>query len=448
MNTNHIKLVTCVALIAILVLQAMWLYNTYKLLETDFKENINSLFILSVGKETMLRMDDPARKEMRERTIVEGVHPQNDHYTNNRFFQDYLYKENDPIPISLEKVDSIFREQIKKDYENLGHSLILTDSLGNQKKIIMQGKKNVSDRFSYKETIQLRNIAPEYITLIITSPYKIIFGKMLLMLIGSFILAVIVVYGLILQIRIINRQNRIAELRQDFTHAMIHDMKNPITSILAGISMLKSGKMDEKPQLKEHYYTIITQEGEHILKLANKILEIAQFEGRQVILSKQQINLPDLLSSLTEKYLLNTTKGIHFHIELNGVGHIYADLHYIYEAFDNMIDNAIKYSKKNEDVEIYITSFYRDNSTQIVFKDTGIGISAKDQKKIFQKFERTLSIIKNQNKISGFGLGLNFVYQAINAHGGTIKVNSRLGVYSEFIINLPYNNEDNKTVIN
>ena len=283
-------------------------------------------------------------------------------------------------------------------------------------------------------------------TLIIASPYKIIFKKMFLLLFGSFIAAGFVVYGLILQVRIINKQDKMAKFRQDFTHAMIHDMKNPVTSILMGVNSLRSGKFDNKPQVKERYYSIITQEGEHILKLANKVLEIAHFEEQQVVLYKEQINLPDLLENLKEKYSSSTSKKVFFHFDLNGVETVYADRHYIYEVFDNLIDNAIKYSKENEDVNITITGFHQGGDIQLIVKDMGIGISEKDQKKIFQKFERSIAVTKNQHEISGFGLGLNFVYQVIQAHDGMIKVNSRLGSYSEFIINLSYNGND-KTVI-
>ena len=147
-----------------------------------------------------------------------------------------------------------------------------------------------------------------------------------------------------------------------------------------------------------------------------------------------------------ERYQSGTTKKIHYSIALNDTKTIYADLHYMSEAFGNLIDNAIKYAKANEDVEILITCVCKDKFTQIIFKDNGIGISEKDRKKIFQKFERASSVRKNLPKTSGFGLGLYFVFQVIKSHGGKIELNSRLGLYSEFIINLPYN-ENDKTVI-
>jgi two-component system phosphate regulon sensor histidine kinase PhoR len=437
MKNKYVYLITFVALVSILFLQGIWLYNSYSLLEAEFKKDISNIFIHSVMAEGLLRVDDPAFKPTDR--VIRGFKAKNDDYTNNKALHDWLYEEKSP-PILLVNVDSIFNDGIKKDFENMNYSFLITDSLGNQAAFLNHRQTKLNERFPYKETIQLRNIAPEYITLTIASPYKIIFGKMILMLIASAILAIIVIYGLILQINTIRKQKKIAQYRQDFTHAMIHDMKNPITTILLGINSLKIGKKDDKPQQKEQYYAIISRAGNHILKLVNEVLKIAQFEGDKIMLSKQQIDLSDLLGSLKEKYIANTAKTVNFDIELNNVENIYADLHYIHEAFDNLLENAIKYSKPNEEVDIKISSNFDGNNTQIIFKDKGIGIPEKDQKKIFQKFERSMSVINSKNKISGFGLGLNFVYQVIKAHSGSIKVNSRWGSYSEFIINIPYKN--------
>ena len=446
MKTNYIRLITFIALVSIIALQGIWLYNTYKLLETEFKKNISDLFIFSVEKETMLQLDDPIRKKERKNKVVEGAHPKNDRYINNRFFQDYFYKEGDPVPFSLEREDSIFNEESKKSFEKLDYAFQITDSAGNQTAFFNRTSQPVNERFAYKETIQLRNIAPEYITLVIASPYKIIFGKMLLLLIGSVLVVLFVMYSLIWQILIINKQNTIAKFRQDFTHSMIHDMKNPITSIVSGIDSLKSGKLDDKPKVKEHYYSIITQQGERIHRLVNKVLEIAHLEDGRIAVSKIPISLAEFLNGLIEKYKANTAKPVYFHLELNGVETIDADPHYIYEAFDNIFENAIKYSKENEDADLTISCIQKSNETQLTFKDLGIGIPEKDRKKIFQKFERSMAVIKSKNKISGFGLGLNFVYQVIKAHGGTIEVKSKLGSYSEFIINLPFKYENDKTL--
>ncbi|GHT10909.1 sensor histidine kinase [Bacteroidia bacterium] len=434
MKHNYIKIITFIALVSILFLQGIWLYNTYTLMEGEFKKKFDEVFLNAVEKEAYTRVEHSARRKEFEGRKIYGVHPYGDHYENILILND-IYSELD-LPISFEVVDSILEKNIKENFKQLDYSLCLVDSLDNKIAFINHGIG--SNSLSYQTKIQLKNAAPEFIVVNIPSPYKIIFRQMLLLLFGSLGLAIVVIYCLFLQIKIIVRQNRIAEIRQDFTYAMIHDMKNPITSILMGVNALKGGKLDAKPKMKENYYDIISKEGEHLLSIANKILIIAQFEEDKITLFKKPIALDELIHDLTQKYQLNTAKDIQFQIALNGIETIYGDYEYIYESFNNIIDNAVKYSK--EKANISITGFIKGNYTQIKFKDDGIGISAKDKKIIFEKFERASAVQKEQ-KISGFGLGLNYVYQVIRAHGGKIELDSVLGAYSEFTINLPNNDK-------
>jgi two-component system phosphate regulon sensor histidine kinase PhoR len=148
-----------------------------------------------------------------------------------------------------------------------------------------------------------------------------------------------------------------------------------------------------------------------------------------------------MIKSLTERYLLDTEKKITFHTEQNGISTLYADYGYIYEAFDNIIDNAVKFSGEQKNIDITITCFQTDKYTGIKFRDNGTGIPFYDQKNIFKMFERA-SAVRKASKVSGFGLGLNFVYRIIAAHGGKITVESVSGQYSEFTIYLPHNEND------
>jgi two-component system phosphate regulon sensor histidine kinase PhoR len=435
MKNNYIKILTFIALVSILFLQGIWLYNTYTLMEKEFKKNFDKIFLNAVQNETFNRVNNSPKRKSFEGRKVYGIHEDGDPYVNLRIMNDANYEGN--LPISLEVVDSIFGKHIKENFKQLDYSLHLVDSLDNLIAFINHEKEQ--NRFSYQTKIQIKNLAPVFVVATITTPpYKSIFGKMLLLLLGSLGLAIVVVYCLFFQIKIIVQQGRIAEIRQDFTHAMIHDMKNPITTILMGVHTLKAGKIEDKPQIKASYYAIIQKEGEHLLSISNKILTLAQFEEKKIVLSKKPIDLAELIHRLTEKYQLNTLKEVHFQITLNDIENIYGDYEYLYESFSNIIDNAVKYSK--EKVNISITSWMKENDVQIQFKDDGIGISAKDQKKIFKKFERASSVQREQ-KTSGFGLGLNYVYQVITAHGGKIELDSVLGSYSEFTINLPNNDK-------
>jgi len=438
----------------LLVWQVVFVVFLFKDIDKSYTEDVSNQFAISVQKESLWQLQNSVIEFNKGKisSMVLFNESYNDSISNTikniRLIQDSLYtyiKEGIVPRISLEKLDSIFKKESKDIYSY--YYFTVTDSLGKQIDFLSHNApKAIFELPLHKETIQLRNIAPEYIILNVSYHNKLSFGYAMtfLILVGLIIIILFIGYSLIQQIKIINRQEILAKQRQDFTHSLVHDLKNPVTSIITGISALKSGKLDDKPEMKEHFYSIITQESNRIHQLVNKVLEVANLENGSAVLSKTSVNLSDLLNGLTDKYQTNTVQPVHFHIELNGVETIYADRHYIYEAFDNLIENAIKYSKENEDAYITITGIQNGNETLLSFKDLGIGISEKDQKKIFQKFERSMAVISSKNKISGFGLGLNFVYQVIKAHGGTIKVNSQLGSYSEFIINLPNNENDSE----
>lgn len=435
MNNRFIKLFTAIGLIAVLMLQAIWLYNMYSLLERDLNDKLGELFSHSIEKEIYLR-HDKFRKSIPSGSVVKGAHPKLDTYTNALYFQEYLTGMG--FIFDFYEFDSIFNKDLSDRIVKLNYSLQL---LNNEKQVVKEISHNLSSPFFIKE-MPIRIDKSEWVRVSIESPYKIIFQQMFVLLIASLIIALIIIYCIYLQIKIITRQDRIAEIRQDFTHAMVHDMKNPITTILMGINALKGGKLDDKEELKKQYYDIVSKEGEHLLSLTNKILTIAQFEEKRIKLSKQNVDIKKMFNQLIDKYSLSSKKEIQFITDFNNVETIYADPEYIYEAFSNLLDNAVKYSKEN--IVITINCIKDDFDIIIKIKDNGIGISLKDQKRIFGKFERVSS--SQKGGVSGFGLGLSYVYQVVIAHRGDIKIDSVLGEYSEFVIIIP-NKQDDKTII-
>lgn len=265
-------------------------------------------------------------------------------------------------------------------------------------------------------------------------------GKLLYFFFGTTIALFILVLCIRKQINIIKRQDEISRIREDFSYAMIHDMKTPLSSILMGARILRSGKLDSKPKKKEKYFDILEEEAQHLLALTNKVLTISKLEHGQLLLEKSWILIRPMMEELTQMFAAKTTKPVTFQLNLDAEN-IFADEEYLKEAISNLIDNSIKYS--GDSVDIQITSCLYNQFTQIKVKDNGIGISLAAQNHIFDKFERaSINRSNAASNVTGFGLGLNYVMNVTRSHGGYVSVESKERKYSEFTISLPVSTEE------
>lgn len=434
MKGKYTKLATGIAILFILLLQGMWLYNAYKLAGAEIVNKVNDCLNESVQKDIFRRLDSSLSRLPKESTIsTDTLSGGNSAFIpGNVDLQESLARFKQPLMLrGLNRIlsESLCRKEIFIEYSlcrvNTKTGEILESTVpGFNKSNILRTK-----------IFPVRKSQPIGVQVLFEPPYKAIFQQMTLLLVGSALMIVIVAFCVFYQIRIIIRQNKIAQLRQDFTYAMIHDMKTPLSSIYMGINMLKSGRLDNKPDKKEKYFDICMQESEHLLALTNRILTIAKLEQGELNLNKQIIDLPKLINSLIDKFSINQSKEVVFTTSFSeNLISVVADYDYLKEAISNLIDNSIKYSHAK--VCINIDCIKDGNCILIKVKDNGFGIAHKDQTKIFEKFERAEATGKKKGA-TGFGLGLNYVLRVITAHGGNVIVSSIEGEFSEFTISLP-----------
>ena len=254
-------------------------------------------------------------------------------------------------------------------------------------------------------------------------------------LLTSLLTMVVIILSLIDQINYIDEQERVRLLREDFSYAMVHDMKSPLTSIIMGTKYLHSGVLEKKPEMKEKYFCIVEDEAQHLLALINRLLTISKLEHGKLSIQKAKIDLEAMIEDVVDKYKAKSAKPIHI-TTLFGATSALADEEYLKEAISNIVDNATKYSK--EEINIQISTSENDRNVYIKIHDEGIGIARSEMKTIFNRFERAAEHERDARKTrGGFGIGLNYVLQVINAHGGKVSVKSEKGKWSEFTISLP-----------
>ena len=424
---SYIRWFTFISLLAIITLQFIWLYNTYKLIQQDIQKECNNILDNALYTEINL-----ASKHIPEGTEITGG-PQNDSISSMTYLYDGLHKLG--IQYSIHEIDSIIGIQLKE--RNIYSEFVIL-SINPKNQIIYEksNNHNLSQLGIIKSNIIPTRIDFSYgIQMMLDSPYIYIIGRMGLLLISTIILVIFVISCIAYQIRIIARINKISQIREDFSYAMVHDMKTPLTTIFTALSFLHSGRLDDKPETKEKFFNVAKEEADRLLTLTNKLLTISKLENKKMKMECEKIALEPMLVRLADKFKVKSHKPVSFEFDLQ-TPEIYADAEYIEEMFSNLIDNSIKYSK--ERVDIRISSSKNDFYSIIKIYDNGLGIPEKDQRSIFNKYERAAAGSRSRRKkVSGFGLGLNFVQQVIEAHKGKIFVNSIEGEFTEFIIYLP-----------
>lgn len=427
MKIKYIKYTTIICLIAIVFIQCIWLYNSYIFLKGDSITKTSKMLEQAITEETFSRLQHlPIGTKVKSRTEEDKGR----NLPEFTYMQESLDSLN--MPISLDSINRIYTTILNgKEFPSKCKISIFK---GNQ--LIQYSGKIKKSIFNIKTlALPLRKDYSLTIQAEISNPSMFFFKKMGALLFSTTILIIIVIGGFFYQKQIIEQFNNIFRVREDFSYAMVHDMKTPLTTIFTALSFLHSGRLDDKPETKEKFFNVAKEETDRLLTLTNKLLTISKLESKKMKMECEKITLEPMLVRLADKFKVKSHKPVSFEFDLQ-TPEIYADAEYIEEVFSNLIDNSIKYSK--ERVDIRILSSRNDLYSIIKIYDNGLGISEKDQRSIFNKYERAAAGSRSRRKkASGFGLGLNFVQQVIEAHKGKIFVNSIEGEFTEFIIYLP-----------
>ena len=445
---KDLRWIVLIAVAAVAELQYVWLANSYRLAEESLRMKANEVFRdasleemfhrMSVYKEQKFGKKDSSLvlkfevdtasstfRNMPNQWLMSSIHTG---------MQDYIYTEIH-LDVSLHALDSIYAHLLDSVGIRAEVASCIVDSTGRVLRA-SEGKGLRPGGILKTDPLMLDFEEARFVQGVITNPYWVIARQMILVLVATVLIIVVLVGCIAWQMRIILRQDKVAKLREDFSYAMIHDMKTPLSSIVMGTRILETGRLDSQPEKRAQYFRILREEGEHLISLTNKVLTLAKLEHRQLRLDKTECLLRPMLEDLAAKYQAKAEKPIRYVWKLDAPA-VYADEEFLREALSNLIDNAVKYS--GSEVEITFASAKRaDGSIAVSVRDNGFGIPLKDQAKIFEKYERASAASRSRGGgAPGFGLGLNYVLRIVEAHGGTVKLESIEGEYSEFTLVFP-----------
>ena len=248
------------------------------------------------------------------------------------------------------------------------------------------------------------------------------------------LIALLMVLGFVFTFYTLNVEIRLNKLKSEFISNVSHELKSPLTSIRMMTEMLHHKRV-ETEERKSAYYSAMLEESEHLSHLIDNILDFSRIEE-----DRKKYDFMDLdLDELLRKFLESTREslaGPDFDIRYHPPERaplIRADRNAILQVFYNLVDNAIKFSGDSRQVDISIST--EDEEVLFCVKDYGVGISAREQEKIFERFYRGDETQKKG--IKGSGIGLTIVRKIVEVHNGIIDIDSEVGKGSRFIVRLP-----------
>lgn len=234
------------------------------------------------------------------------------------------------------------------------------------------------------------------------------------------------------------KQKKVSQIKNDFVNNMTHEFKTPISTIqLTGEMLLKKLKKVDDTSV-HRYIEIILKENVRMRSQVEKILQMAVMEKEEFHLNKERFDLHELITNTVDnlcldfceanadiKYNLNASEPL-----------VFADQVHVTNIILNLVQNSIKYS--TEIPQVTISSRNIADKIEVSIEDKGIGMKQDQLKHIFDKFYRIST--GDVHNVKGFGIGLFYVKTMLEAHGGSIKVESQLNKGSSFIVLLPINN--------
>jgi two-component system phosphate regulon sensor histidine kinase PhoR len=301
------------------------------------------------------------------------------------------------------------------------------DTLQNEQFLTAIIPSNLPD-FSSSDTFEhLIIVVPDFQKQVWDSVKWVVFGAAIFML--------VIVAAFYITVTTMLNQKKLSEIKSDFINNMTHEFKTPLATISLAIDAIRNEKVQNDKEKMNYFSSIVKEENKRMNKHVETILQAALMEKQELKLNIETLHGNDVIQKVMENYQLQLNeKNAKIELKLDAQHDLVdADEVHFTNLISNLVDNAIKYSK--EDLLIKISTQSNNKYFMLSVEDNGIGMSKESVKRIFEKFYRAHT--GNVHNVKGFGLGMSYVKTVVDAHKGTIKVDSTLGKGSTFTVQIP-----------
>ncbi len=230
------------------------------------------------------------------------------------------------------------------------------------------------------------------------------------------------------------KQNNVLNLRKEnFVAMLTHDLKSPINAGINALKLLKQNKFGEMSDCQNEIIGSLLNSTKYMKHITDQIMSFYKCNQNYLKLNKEEVILKDMVSNaiLSMKFLFEEK---HQQVNLeNNIGNqkAFIDIIEIKRVINNLISNAVEYSPENSEIKIILSK--EDSFFIFKIKDSGYGIDIENLETVFDEY---MSLAKKQKRV-GFGLGLNICKKIVNAHGGKISIDSKVGKGTTIIFSIP-----------
>jgi signal transduction histidine kinase len=222
-------------------------------------------------------------------------------------------------------------------------------------------------------------------------------------------------------------------MKDFFVSGVSHELRTPLTSMLGYLEILRDGEAGELSDEQEHFLEIIDRNCHRLYHLIDDILFLSRVDGGRFQLERSSVDLDALVTERVESIRpAAEKKRVEVRLDTTDGGvRLWADASRLTEVVDNLLSNAVKFTPEGGDV--FVTVATSDETTHLEVRDTGVGIPEDEAGRLFERFFRA----STAQNIQGTGLGLSITKSIVEAHGGTISVQSSVGVGTTITVDLP-----------
>ncbi len=434
-----IVVLIALSLLGIIILQISWLTNLLKVQEQTFLDRIDRAGInvtqeLSKQASSGILMhlhqpdlefmlNDPSLNTFRPPTLSQR-------YTTTEIYtrlRNAFQGESLPRTLDFEFAVTANSNDAVIEMQSRDFITEYLDTLHNKRIIIPVIPQSGSD---------VEGLVPYENMVIIIPDFKTqVWQSLIWMVAGSSLFTLIVIAAFYLTVKTLLNQRKLSKIKSDFINNMTHEFKTPLATISLAVDALKNDKVQNDPEKRQYFSGIIKEENKRMNRHVETILQAALMDRQELKLKLKPVHIHEIIRQIVGNFTLqmNDKQG-KFQVLLNAKNDmIDADEVHFANLINNLIDNAIKYSKEN--LVIKITTHSTNKLLVMQIDDTGIGMSKETVKRIFEKFYRAHT--GNLHDVKGFGLGMSYVKTVVDAHKGKIKVESTLGKGSSFTVEMP-----------